>query len=160
MKKVSDAALKKAGRYLINHQQTIAVAESVTAGLLQYILSNIPDASQFYHGGITAYNLAQKFRHLHIEPIHGEAVNCVSEQVAAEMALGVSELFNSHWAAGITGYATPVPESGNTVYAFYAIAKNKKIVKAGKLRPPVGSPEEIQLYYANAVMEHLCRLLK
>src|SRR3954463_15564978 len=97
------------GNYLKQKQQTIAIAESVTSGLLQYAFSNVPDATQFFQGGLTAYNVAQKFKHLQVEPIHAMAVNCVSQLVAEQMALQVCRIFGAHWGIGITGYATPVP---------------------------------------------------
>ena len=42
--------------WLTAHKQTIAVAESVTAGHLQAALSSAVEASKFFQGGITAYN--------------------------------------------------------------------------------------------------------
>ena len=76
--------LKKIGKKLIEGKYTIAVAESVTSGILQFALSSIPDASKFYQGGITAYNIGQKYSHLKVEPIHALSVNCVSQKVAVE----------------------------------------------------------------------------
>ena len=49
--------------------ETIAVAESLTAGLLQFALAAAEGASGYFQGGITVYNLGQKSRHLHIDPI-------------------------------------------------------------------------------------------
>jgi len=49
--------LKKISSNIKAKHQTIAIAESVTSGLLQFVLSNAPDASEFYQGGITAYNI-------------------------------------------------------------------------------------------------------
>lgn len=79
--------IQSIGNILIERQQSIAVAESVTSGHMQAALSTAPDAAKFYQGGITAYNLGQKSRHLHVEPIHATASNCVSDQVAHEMAM-------------------------------------------------------------------------
>src|SRR6478736_19122 len=107
----NDNALKKIGKKLIESKQTIAVGESVTSGLLQFAFSSIPDASKFYQGGITAYNIGQKYAHLKVEPIHALSVNCVSQSVATEMAINASKLFRSHWGIGVTGYATPETES-------------------------------------------------
>lgn len=42
---------------LIERKQTVAVAESVTAGLLQVRLSLAENAREFFQGGITAYNV-------------------------------------------------------------------------------------------------------
>src|SRR5436190_21131457 len=107
--------LERLGKKLLKKKQTVAVAESVTSGLLQFAFSCIPDAASFFQGGITAYNIAQKFKHLQVEPLHALSVNCVSSKVAKEMALHVCQLYSSDWGIGITGYASPVPESGNKV---------------------------------------------
>ncbi len=110
-------------------KQTISVAESVTAGHLQAALSSAVEASQFFQGGITAYNLGQKARHLDVDPIHAEETNCVAEKVARQMALRVAEMFTSHYSIAITGYATKMPEKGlNDLFAWFAISHNNKIV--------------------------------
>lgn len=145
---------------LVKRQETLAIAESVTSGFLQLAFSQAIEAGKFYQGGLTAYNAAQKFKHLQVEPIHADAVNCVSEKVTTEMALHVCELFNSQWGIGITGYATPVPESGMKVFAYYAIAHKGKIVKKGLLRPGKDEPLNIQLYYTNKVIEQFSSKLR
>src|SRR4051794_20552902 len=94
---------------LIQRHQTISVAESVTAGLLQLSLSSAENALDFFQGGITAYNLGQKARHLHIDPIYALSCNCVSDRIADMLALNVCDLFSSDWGIGITGYASAVP---------------------------------------------------
>ena len=140
--------------YFLGHQETIAVAESVSSGMLQAELSAAPEAAKFFQGGITAYNIGQKSRHLKINPIHAIGCNCVSPIVAAEMAINVCEMFSSHWGIGITGYSSPVPESGNQLYAFYAIAYNRQIVLSNQLIPAKKKGEHnIQLYYTREVMK-------
>jgi nicotinamide-nucleotide amidase len=152
--------LKKIGKSLLASLETVAVAESVTSGLIQYGLASIPDASRFYQGGITAYNVAQKYKHLHVEPIHALATNCVSLQVAEEMSLHVCGMFNSDWGLAITGYATPTPESGNTMFAYYAIAYQNKIRRSGIIKPGKKDPAVLQFFYAIEVLRHLEALLK
>lgn len=137
---------------LVRNRQTLAVAESVTSGMLQLAFSQADEASFFFQGGITAYNLGQKARHLQIDPILAQAVNCVSEQIAAELALQVTRMFSSHWGLGITGYATPVPESGNELFAYYAIVFNKNVVLTGEMRPPQGKALEVQQFYVNYLL--------
>ena len=151
--------LNETGNTLLQKNQTIAVSESVTAGLLQFAFSNVPNASNFFQGGLTAYNIAQKFKHLNVEPIHALAINCVSEKVAVEMALQVSESFNSNWGIGITGYSTPVPESANQLFAFFAIVHNKAVRQAGKLAPVATDPVTVQLEYVNKVIAILNKLV-
>ena len=137
---------------LLRNRQTLAVAESVTAGMLQLAFSQADDATGFFQGGITAYNLGQKARHLHIDPILAQAVDCVSEQIAAELALQVTQLFSSHWGLGITGYATRVPESGNELFAYYAIVFQKNVVLTGEMRPSQEKALEVQQFYVNYLL--------
>ncbi|MGZ3848987.1 MAG: CinA family protein [Flavisolibacter sp.] len=115
--------------HLVSHQQTLSVAESVTSGHLQAAFSSAVDASLFFQGGITAYNAGQKCRHLNIEPIAGLTNDCVTEQVACEMAINVNKLFISTYGIATTGYASKMPEKGlNGLYAFFAIAEKGKIL--------------------------------
>jgi len=151
--------LESIGKKFLRRKETVAVAESVTAGLLQYGFSNIPDAAHFFHGGITAYNIGQKYKHLKVEPLHAQSVNCVSQQVAEEMALHVCEQFGSHWGLGITGYASPVPESDDKVFAYYAVAASNKIVASGKITAQKMDPPLLQLQYARHVFTVLNKQL-
>ena len=150
-----DDILQELGRTLIKRKETLSVSESVTSGAIQFALSTVIEASRFYQGGITAYNLAQKFRHLDVEPIHAQEVNCVSSKVAEQMALHVSTKFTSDWGLGITGYAVPVPESDNRVFAYYAITRKGEVCRSGKIDPAPGEAVDLQVYYANHVLETL-----
>ncbi|HEX5027059.1 MAG TPA: CinA family protein [Agriterribacter sp.] len=58
---------------------------------------------RFFQGGITAYNLAQKYKHPGVKPLHALLVNGVSQMVANEMAWQSCLLFASHSSIGITG---------------------------------------------------------
>lgn len=146
--------------YMLLKKQTIAVAESVTSGLLQTALALAPDASKFYEGGITAYNLGQKYKHLGVEPIHAEGCDCVSEKVAIEMAQNVCKLFCSDWGIGITGYAVPVPESGQKLFAFFAIVFQKKIVLKKRVTGKHYESLNVQLSYVKSVLTDLHAYLK
>lgn len=159
MYKFEQRILNAIGKGLLKNGSTIAVAESVTSGLLQWALGSITDAMKFYQGGITTYNTAQKFHHLGVEPITAESCHAVSAKVAAEMALGVTRLFGSQWGIGITGFATPVPESGGKRFAWYAIAKQNRILATRQLKPRATIAGEVQLAYANAVLADLRKLL-
>lgn len=152
--------LEYIGKTLKKKKETIAAAESVTSGVLQFALSAIPDASQFFQGGLTVYNLGQKYKHLLVEPIHAQMVNCVSQRVATEMAIGISQLFASDWGIGITGYASPVPESGNKLFAYYSIVYKKKVKGYGKIIPGKTTPAEIQVHYVNEIISKIVAKLR
>lgn len=153
--------LSAIGKELLKREETIAVAESVTTGLVQHAIGSIKNSMQFYQGGITAYNIPQKFRHLGVEPIAAEKCNAVSGMVASQMALGVSELFGSNWGIGITGYASPVPESGNRLFAYFSISFRKKILAEKILhhRKKTSPVADVQLAYVNSVLEELHKFL-
>lgn len=145
---------------MMKREETIAVAESVTSGLLQAGLSQAVDASKFYQGGITAYNIGQKYKHLNVEPIHALNCDCISEKVASDMALNCCALFKSHWGLGITGYASIVPEQDNDLFAYCAIAYNKKIVLKEKIEAKEAEPFRVQLFYMRTFLSKLEGYLK
>ena len=102
---------------------TLAVAESVTCGRLQARVGEISGASEFFLGGITAYTLDEKVRHLGVDRAGASACDCVSAEVAAQMARGAAALFGADLALATTGYAEPAPERGAlTPMAFWALA--------------------------------------
>lgn len=117
-----------------NSNHTIAVAESVTSGCLQLLLSNAEGAQQFFQGGITVYNCSQKAIHLNIEPIFAQDCNGVDPIVAVQMAHQVCALFRSQIGIAITGYATKVPEENiDKLYAFLAIVKDGELLLDEKI---------------------------
>jgi nicotinamide-nucleotide amidase len=154
-----DEAVETIRKYLLEKEETIAVAESVTSGFLQAALSSANDAIRFYQGGLTAYNLGQKTRLLHIDPISAQSCNCVSQKLATDMALNAAKLFIGQWGIGITGYATAVPESGNEVYAYYAIVHHGKPVGGKKIDGIEGDAVKVQLHYTNTILKQLAAVV-
>ena len=160
MDKLSDEhILKIISTRLKKTRASVSVAESVTAGLLQCAIASAPNAMEFFQGGITAYNVAQKYKHLSVEPIHAESVHAVSQQVALQMANQVCDLFASNWGIGITGFASPVPESKQKLYAYYALVKNKQWMDRGKLTCTTGQPLEVQRKYIQALLRKFASAL-
>lgn len=149
------------GRLLLDAKETIAVAESVTSGHLQAALSMADFAQQFFQGGITVYNVAQKFKHLNVEPIHALSCNAVSKQVAVQLAFGAANNFSSSWGIGVCGYAAPVPELEiSKPYAFFAIVHAGAIKAAKKMETQARSGRPTQEYYAKKVFNTFESILK
>jgi nicotinamide-nucleotide amidase len=145
---------------LLKRKKTLAVAESVTSGHLQAAFSSATDASKFFQGGLTAYNAGQKCRHLHIEPIYAQESNCVSEEVATAMALATHDLFLTHVGLGITGYAAPVPELDiYHLFAYFAISFEGKIIASKKITSEKKNSVDVQVDYANQVIDALAGCL-
>lgn len=146
---------------LIDRKESIAVAESVTAGHLQVALSLAEDAMEFFQGGITAYNVGQKTKHLHVDPIHALSCDSVSEKVAAQMALHAGYLFGSDWGISVTGYASPMPEKNiHELFACYAIAFRGNCLFNQTVMAGQGTPEHIRYFYTNQVLKHLLDTLQ
>jgi nicotinamide-nucleotide amidase len=156
-----DKIINEIKEQLCKNRQTVAVAESVTAGYLQAALASAERASFFFQGGITAYNLGQKARHLNIEPIHAEHCNCVSEQVVTEMAIHITKLFSSDWGIAISGYAAPVPEcSVDEPFAFYAITFQNKLVQVKKISSQKSDAIKVQLFYVNKILSDFNQIIQ
>lgn len=145
--------------YITSRKEHLAVAESVTSGLLQAAFSTAQDASLFFEGGITAYNIDQKTRHLHINRSYAEGCNCVSERTSDEMALGICSLFKSEWGVAITGYASPVKESNFELFAYFSIAHNKKILVSKKVSLRNQETTEAQLEYVSVVLDEFEKII-
>lgn len=87
----------------------VSSAESLTAGYLQALLSSRSGASQYFVGGITAYNIDQKVNLLGVDRDHALSCDCVSGKVASAMALGANQLFGSDIGIATTGYSEIYP---------------------------------------------------
>ena len=120
-------------RSLKSTHETVSVAESVTSGYLQFSFSQMKDASEFFKGGITAYTLEEKLNLLNVNKEEAEKCDCVSQEIAEEMALQVTKLFNTDWGIAITGYATPVPESEFKIFAYFSFVYKNEVILSKKL---------------------------
>ena len=138
----------------------LAAAESLTCGRVQARIGEVPGASGFFRGGITAYSLDQKVRHLGVEGRAAKRVNAVSAEVAEQMARGVCALFASDLGVATTGYAEPSAADGVVdPFAWWAIAHRRRgkfaHVAAGRVECPGASRVEAQQIVADAVLAEL-----
>lgn len=146
-------------RLLIERQLTLAVAESVTAGYIQYLCSGAPDAASFFQGGITVYNCAQKSRHLAVEPIYALKKQGVSPGISQTLARNCCGLFNSEIGLGITGFADIQSSPEKEVYAFLSVWMKEEEIAAEKLHSVSSSFPEVQADFSRQALEILTRAL-
>jgi nicotinamide-nucleotide amidase len=112
----------------------LAVAESLTGGLVAARLTNVPGASAWFAGGVVSYEEDVKRSLLEVGP--GPVV---SEKAAAEMAEGVRKLLNADIGLSLTGVAGPTTQEDQPVgTVFVGLAGG-----AGGSNP--GEPEVEQL---------------
>jgi len=94
---------------LLRHRdQSLAVAESCTGGLLSARLTDVSGASDVFRGGVVSYSNEAKERLVGVPADELVAHGAVSEQVARAMAEGVRERFEATWGIGVTGIAGPI----------------------------------------------------
>jgi len=87
--------------------RTASCAESCTAGRIANAFATVAGAADWFRGGLVAYQLEVKRRHLGVQ-----APSMFSTQCAAEMALGAARLFDSDVAVSTTGFVGDEPEEG------------------------------------------------
>ena len=69
----------------------LAVAESCTGGLIGHWLTDVPGASDYYLGSVTAYAFEAKRRLLDVRAETLQTFGAVSRETALEMARGVRQ---------------------------------------------------------------------
>ncbi|MEI7941663.1 MAG: CinA family protein [Candidatus Riflemargulisbacteria bacterium] len=92
---------------LVEQNQTLTTAESVTGGDIATSFTKIPGASKVYLGGVIAYSNLLKVQECLVEPKTIKNYGAVSSQVAVEMAKGIKRKFGSTISLATTGYAGP-----------------------------------------------------
>ncbi len=140
--------------------QTIAVAESLTTGRVQAIVGSVSGASKVFIGGMTAYTLDQKVKHLGVDRAHAETVDSVSKQVAAEMARGASAFFGSSIGLATTGYAEPSRDAGIDYPFAYVAAEVLGRSWFWRVDGGLGTRTEVQCHVAEQSVIHLMDALR
>lgn len=92
--------------------RTVAVAESLTGGLVAAALTTIPGASFAVRGGIVAYASDLKATLLGVPQAMLDQHGAVYPGVASAMAAGVRERLGATFGAATTGVAGPDPADG------------------------------------------------
>ena len=144
---------------------TLAVAESLTAGHVQARVAAVSGASEFFLGGLTAYSLDEKVRHLGVNRAAAKKVNCVSAEVAEQMARGVCGLFDAEVGLATTGYAEPSAADGVAVpFAWWAVAARRRggrfSLRHGRVECPGEPRVAVQAIVAAAAVAELIAFLR
>lgn len=92
--------------------QTVACAESLTAGLVSASIADTPGASLVLLGGVVAYAPQVKVALLGVSEDLIAEVGTVDPRVAAAMADGIRARLGATWGLATTGVAGPGPAEG------------------------------------------------
>ena len=85
----------------------LATAESCTGGMVAARIVNVPGSSEYFMGGVVAYDNSVKMKVLGVKAETLLKYGAVSEETAREMALGVKELLGTECGISTTGIAGP-----------------------------------------------------
>ena len=95
------------GRLLRESGQTLAIAESCTAGMIGAALSRVPGCSTYFQGGVICYNNERKIDLCYVPRELLERHGAVSAEVAEALARGVRSAAHSSLGLSVTGIAGP-----------------------------------------------------
>jgi nicotinamide-nucleotide amidase len=105
---------------------TVAVAESLTGGLVAAAITDVPGASATFRGSVTAYATEIKHQLLGVDAELLAREGAVHPDVAAGMADGVRGLLGADIGVGTTGVAGPDPQDGQPVGTVYVAVSDAR----------------------------------
>jgi nicotinamide-nucleotide amidase len=98
---------------LLARRETVAAAESLTAGLFCATLATVPGASATLRGGLVVYATDLKTALAGVPADLLDRHGAVSPETAAALAAAVRERCSADWGVGLTGVAGPDPAEGH-----------------------------------------------
>lgn len=98
---------------LTARKQTVATAESLTAGLLAATIAGIPGASNVLRGGLIVYATDLKASLAGVDPRTLDRDGPVASSTAGALAEGAARRCRADWGIGLTGVAGPDGQDGH-----------------------------------------------
>jgi nicotinamide-nucleotide amidase len=148
------------GRLLQENGLTLAVAESLTGGLIGHRLTNVPGSSDYFLGGVVSYSNEAKMDLLRVPAEVMAESGAVSAEAARAMARGVKEVFHAALGLAVTGIAGPSGGSAEkpvgTVYFALATPQGENVWHYLFH----GNREEIKILSAQTALDRLRRVFK
>ena len=99
-------------RALRERGETVAAAESLTAGLVTATLTAVPGSSAVVRGGLVVYATDLKHALAGVDADLLAEHGAVHPEVARQLATGARERCGATWGLGLTGVAGPDPQDG------------------------------------------------
>jgi nicotinamide-nucleotide amidase len=125
-------------RLLADRAATVAVAESLTGGLVGAELTGMPGSSATFRGGVVAYATALKHSLLGVPEDLLATHGAVHPDVAVAMAAGVRERLGATYGVATTGVAGPQAQDGRPVGTLHvAVTGSGEHASVRSVRLPV-----------------------
>lgn len=157
-----DASMEKiVGMLLSINKKTIAVAESITGGLVAKKITDIPGSSNYFLSGMVTYSNESKIRDLKISEELIKEHGAVSEQVCKAMALAIKNISSADIGLATTGIAGPSGGTSNKSLGLAFIALATELGCKVEKHQFLGTRDVIRIKTAqtafNMVRRHLIR---
>ena len=146
-------------RRLVEAGQTVAVAESLTGGLLGAALTEPPGSSAAFRGGVQVYATDLKASLAGVPDDVLATHGAVSEQAARAMASGVRERLGASWGVALTGVAGPDEQEGHPPGTLHVAVAGPDAVVTRSTRLP-GDRGRVRALAVTAALELLRRQLR
>lgn len=148
------------GALLRARRATLAVAESLTGGMIAERITSVAGSSDYFAGAFVVYNNQMKQSVLGVPPELIAAHTAVSEEAARAMAEGARKRSGSTYAISTTGEAGPESGSGAPVGTVYlGFAGPDQPAEARRFNLP-GDRARIRMFAAQAALDLLRRRIK
>ncbi|MGW0806870.1 CinA family protein [Nonomuraea sp. NPDC002799] len=145
---------------LVRQDATVAVAESLTGGLIGATITSVSGASRAFRGGVTSYATDLKHSLLGVPQELLRREGAVHPDVAAAMAAGVARLCAATYGVAVTGVAGPEPQDGKPVGLVHvAVSGPGGQIRSRELRLR-GSRERIRVETVDEAVDLLAGVLK
>ncbi len=144
------------GELLTKGGASLAVAESMTGGLLAQRITSVPGSSHYFLGGFLVYSNKMKTELLGVSEEIVERCGAVSKETAEAMATGARRRTGAVFALSITGEAGPEPSENvpvGTVYVGLADAAGCQVAH----RVFLGDRARIRVFATQMALDMLRR---
>jgi nicotinamide-nucleotide amidase len=147
------------GRLLVERDQTLATAESLTGGLLGGRITAVPGSGDYYLGGVVSYANEAKADLLGVDRELLATDGPVSEPAAAAMAEGARRAFGADLGLATTGVAGPTEQDGRPVGTLCLGVADAAGAATATMRAP-GDRAQVRAWAATVALDLLRRRLE
>ena len=137
---------------------TVAVAESLTGGLVGAALSELPGSSAAFRGGLQVYATDLKASLAGVPDAVLTEHGAVSRSTAEALATGVRERLGATYGVGVTGVAGPDEQEGKPPGTVHVAVAGPDGVAASSVRLP-GDRARVRLLAVTGALDLLRRAL-
>ncbi len=143
---------------LVELGETIAVAESLTGGLISALLTEAPGTSVTFRGGLVVYCTDLKHTIAGVRNDDLEKYGPVDGIIAQQLATGARERLGADYGIGVTGVAGPGTQSGHAVGEVFIAIAAKSTVEAKRYELS-GSRDDVRTATVMEALSYLVALL-